>query len=276
MGYTRVTVLGSTHKADLVLPDDEPLGTLLPQLLQLLRENVPGGEELALSTLSGERLDLGTSMSDQEVAHGSMLRLTSIDEAPHAPEVADVTDAVALTRDDLRDRWTPRSAATVSAIAAALLSFIICALTLPPTITENLLEGRYQLIGIGVLLGGAMFLARRGQPLPALVFSGATLGAMPPLLQATGDLTPQAIVLVAAGTGWLVDNHVLRVSNRLGLAKGKDPLKVELQLQKVFPKEIWSVMHHRLILHGRYCCKARNPQCDRCGIFDYCPKIGVE
>ena len=204
MGYTRVTVLGSTHKADLVLPDDEPLGTLLPQLLQLLRENVPGGEELAISTLSGERLDLGTSMSDQEVAHGSMLRLTSIDEAPHAPEVADVTDAVALTRDDLRDRWTPRSAATVSAIAAALLSFIICALTLPPTITENLLEGRYQLIGIGVLLGGAMFLARRGQPLPALVFSGATLGAMPPLLQATGDLTPQAIVLVAVSTGWLL------------------------------------------------------------------------
>ncbi|MDO5084576.1 MAG: type VII secretion integral membrane protein EccD [Arachnia propionica] len=209
MGYTRVTVLGNTHKADLVLPDDEPLGTLLPQLLQLLQENVPGGQELALSTLSGDRLDLGTSMSEQDVAHGAMLRLTAIDEAPHAPEVTDVTDAVALTRDDLRDRWTPRAAATVSAVAAGILSFIICGLTLPPRITDDLLEGRYQLIGIVVLLGGAVFLARRDQPLPALVFSGATLGAMLPLLQATGKLSPQAMILVAAAIGWLLLGAVL-------------------------------------------------------------------
>lgn len=73
-----------------------------------------------------------------------------------------------------------------------------------------------------------------------------------------------------------VDTHVLRVSNRTGLAKGKDPLKVELQLEKKFPKEIWSVMHHRLILHGRYVCKARTPLCDSCGIYGLCPRIGVE
>lgn len=73
-----------------------------------------------------------------------------------------------------------------------------------------------------------------------------------------------------------VDTHVLRVSNRLGLAQGKDPLSVEKQLQKKLPREIWSVMHHRLILHGRYCCKARNPQCGSCGLNAICPRIGVE
>ncbi|MDO5065943.1 MAG: type VII secretion integral membrane protein EccD [Propionibacteriaceae bacterium] len=214
MGYTRVTVLGSTHKADLVLPDDEPLGTLLPQLLQLLQENVPGGQELSLSTLDGNQLDLGVSMAEQDVAHGSMLRLTAIDETPHAPEVTDVTDAVALTRDDIRDRWTPRAAATVSALAVALLSFIICMLTLPPGITKDLLAGGYQLIGIGILLCGAVLLAHRGRPLPALVFSGAALGAMLPLLQVTGGLTPQAVILVAAATGWLVLGAVLGLGLR--------------------------------------------------------------
>lgn len=73
-----------------------------------------------------------------------------------------------------------------------------------------------------------------------------------------------------------VDTHVLRVSNRLGLAKGKDPYKVEMQLQKILPKKIWTVMHHRLILHGRYCCKARNPQCQACGLLSLCPRIGVD
>lgn len=73
-----------------------------------------------------------------------------------------------------------------------------------------------------------------------------------------------------------VDTHVLRVSNRLGLAKGKNTLQVERQLQEKLDKELWTVMHHRLILHGRYICKARNPQCQDCGLEDICPKIGVD
>ena len=111
------------------------------------------------------------------------------------------------------------------------------------------------------------------------VYGGEVPSTREELMTLPGVGRKTANVVMSCGFGEpaiAVDTHVLRVSNRLGLAKGKDPLKVELQLQKVFPKEIWSVMHHRLILHGRYCCKARNPQCDRCGIFDYCPKIGVE
>ncbi|NLY72765.1 MAG: endonuclease III [Tissierellia bacterium] len=96
-------------------------------------------------------------------------------------------------------------------------------------------------------------------------------------LPGVGRKTANVVVSVAFNEPAIaVDTHVLRVSNRIGLAKGKDPLKVELQLQKKLDKELWTVMHHRLILHGRYVCKARNPQCQDCGIRDICPKIGVD
>lgn len=111
------------------------------------------------------------------------------------------------------------------------------------------------------------------------VYGGEVPTTREELMTLPGVGRKTANVVLSAGFGEpaiAVDTHVLRVSNRLGLAKGTDPLKVELQLQKVFLKEIWSVMHHRLILHGRYCCKARNPQCDTCGIAEHCPRIGVE
>lgn len=96
-------------------------------------------------------------------------------------------------------------------------------------------------------------------------------------LPGVGRKTANVVVSVAFNEPAIaVDTHVLRVSNRTGLAKGQDPLKVELQLQKKLDKELWIVMHHRLILHGRYVCKARNPQCQDCGIRDICPRIGVD
>ena len=68
-----------------------------------------------------------------------------------------------------------------------------------------------------------------------------------------------------------VDTHVFRVSNRIGLTNNsKTPLETEKVLIKNFPKEILSKAHHWLILHGRYTCKARNPECDRCGLQDIC------
>lgn len=96
-------------------------------------------------------------------------------------------------------------------------------------------------------------------------------------LPGVGRKTANVVLSCAFGEPAIaVDTHVLRVSNRLGLAKGEDPLKVEMQLQKKLSKDLWTVMHHRLILHGRYCCKARNPQCDSCGLFPLCPRIGVD
>ncbi len=67
-----------------------------------------------------------------------------------------------------------------------------------------------------------------------------------------------------------VDTHLFRLGNRLGLAPGKSPLEVEKGLLKVIPKAYLRHAHHWLILHGRYICKARKPECWRCPIVDLC------
>ena len=68
-----------------------------------------------------------------------------------------------------------------------------------------------------------------------------------------------------------VDTHVFRVSNRIGLTtNAKNPLQSELQLLKIFPEEKLNIAHHWLILHGRYVCKARRAECEKCGITSLC------
>ena len=67
-----------------------------------------------------------------------------------------------------------------------------------------------------------------------------------------------------------VDTHLFRVSNRTGLAPGKEPLEVELKLLKAVPENYLLHAHHWLILHGRYVCKARKPECYRCVIAEWC------
>ncbi len=67
-----------------------------------------------------------------------------------------------------------------------------------------------------------------------------------------------------------VDTHIFRVSNRTGLATGKNPDQVEQALYKVVPKKYLKDSHHLLLLHGRYTCKARSPSCKTCVIIKYC------
>ena len=67
-----------------------------------------------------------------------------------------------------------------------------------------------------------------------------------------------------------VDTHIYRVSNRTGIAPGKNVLQVEQKLEKFVPEKYKLHAHHWLILHGRYTCTARNPKCDECSIFDLC------
>ena len=67
-----------------------------------------------------------------------------------------------------------------------------------------------------------------------------------------------------------VDTHVFRVSHRLGFSKGKTPLEVEKDLNKLIPLEERAIAHHWLILHGRYVCTARSPKCDKCGLTAVC------
>ena len=80
---------------------------------------------------------------------------------------------------------------------------------------------------------------------------------------------------VVLNTAWgeetfAVDTHVFRVCNRTGLAPGKDVLTVELKLEKIAPQPFRRDAHHWLILHGRYTCKARTPECWRCPVIDLC------
>lgn len=67
-----------------------------------------------------------------------------------------------------------------------------------------------------------------------------------------------------------VDTHVFRVSHRLGLSKGKTPRAVELDLERHIPEDLRAVSHHWLILHGRYVCTAKKPQCGNCGLKEWC------
>jgi endonuclease-3 len=72
------------------------------------------------------------------------------------------------------------------------------------------------------------------------------------------------------GDAIAVDTHVFRVSNRLGLAKGKTPAQVETGLQKVIKKSDWSKAHHWLIWHGRKICRSQRPDCENCPLSLLC------
>jgi endonuclease-3 len=90
-------------------------------------------------------------------------------------------------------------------------------------------------------------------------------------LPGVGRKTANVVLNVAFGEPTMaVDTHIFRVSNRTGLAPGKDPLQVELQLLKRVPKHYMVHAHHWLILHGRYVCQARSPQCKACAVVSCC------
>lgn len=71
----------------------------------------------------------------------------------------------------------------------------------------------------------------------------------------------------------VVDTHCIRLTNRLGLTEGKDPLKLEMALKKILPPEESNDFCHRLVLHGRAVCPARKPKCDICCMREFCKKI---
>ena len=90
-------------------------------------------------------------------------------------------------------------------------------------------------------------------------------------LPGVGRKTANVVLNVAFGQATIaVDTHILRVANRTGLAPGKTPLEVELTLNAIVPERYKHNCHHWLILHGRYVCRARKPECWRCLIADIC------
>lgn len=90
-------------------------------------------------------------------------------------------------------------------------------------------------------------------------------------LPGVGRKTANVVLNIAFGQPTIaVDTHLFRVANRTGLAPGKTPLAVELGLEAIIPERYRLHAHHWLILHGRYVCKARKPECWRCLIKDWC------
>ena len=90
-------------------------------------------------------------------------------------------------------------------------------------------------------------------------------------LPGVGRKTANVVLNVAYGEPTMaVDTHIFRVGNRTGLAKGKNPYEVEMQLLKRIPEKYLVDAHHWLILHGRYVCQARTPRCWECGVSQFC------
>ena len=91
-------------------------------------------------------------------------------------------------------------------------------------------------------------------------------------LPGVGKKTANVIANIIYGVPAIaVDTHVFRVSHRLGLSDGKDPIAVEQDLMRAIPKDKWGEAHHWLIWHGRKICRARKPYCHECMLLNLCP-----
>lgn len=97
-------------------------------------------------------------------------------------------------------------------------------------------------------------------------------------LAGVGRKTANVVLGNAFGinVGVVVDTHVTRLANRLGLVKGTDAVKIEPELMRLAPQAAWALFSHLLIWHGRRRCDARKPDCAHCEIQELCPRIGIK
>ena len=106
------------------------------------------------------------------------------------------------------------------------------------------------------------------------LFDGVVPSTLDDLVKIPGIGRKTANVILGVGfnvPGFAVDTHVTRLTNRLGMVKTRDPVKIELQVCAMVPAEEWTGLSLRLILHGRRVCDARRPRCEECVLNDYCP-----
>jgi endonuclease-3 len=110
-------------------------------------------------------------------------------------------------------------------------------------------------------------------------YEGRVPDRLEDLLQLPGVARKTANVVVAErgeAQGIVVDTHVRRLSQRLGLTRRDDPVKIERDLMRLVPREYWNAFPHLLIWHGRRVCVARAPRCEACAVNDLCPASRVE
>ncbi|VVB65984.1 G/T mismatches repair enzyme [Candidatus Gugararchaeum adminiculabundum] len=106
-------------------------------------------------------------------------------------------------------------------------------------------------------------------------FNGKVPKTIEELIELPGVARKTANIVLTNGFGLVegiaVDTHVMRLSQRLGLTKQKDPNKIEKDLMKILPRSEWGEFNGRLVLHGRYICTARKPKCNECKLNRICP-----
>ncbi|PPG32319.1 EsaB/YukD family protein [Pseudoclavibacter sp. RFBB5] len=227
MSYTRLTVIGSERKAELALPSTEPVGVLLPHVLELLDEHPHGGDVLILTTLTGASLDFDATLEEQGVRPGAMLRVTTADDAPQAPEVIDITDAITEAGATRRDAWGEAHTRTTLAVAAGVAAagaamWAMGAFALP---------AQWMLAAAALLAAAGAGLARSGQRFAAVAVASTAIGVSLPaafgLAAEVGrdggaggvaGLLPNT-VLVAAMSAWFVLGLVWGIGFQRGSAR---------------------------------------------------------
>ena len=214
-GFTRLTIVGRTRKAEIVVPGDETIAALIPQLMDLLEERTGSvARPLTLVRATGQQLDTALTLAEQHVSAGELLRLLRVDEAPAPPEVADVTDVVAEARDDKRGLWAERHREGVGAVAIGTMmgvAGLLVALGYADSVAL-----------LSAVFGGSLLLSvllgRLRQTWPAAAFAAAALGLVPATgfslaITAAGSREePLLVALVfGLGLGWLAIGVALGV-----------------------------------------------------------------
>ncbi len=188
-GYTRVTLVGSARRVDVVLPDDEPIGRLLPEALRLTGErSASPATERRLALLDGQLLQQDLTLADAAIPDGSVVRVVGLAEAPPPPVVLDVTEAVADDLDDRAWRWGPDARRWTATALAAAASVAALALTLD-AVTDGsrilLVLVPASLLVVGALVGWLLSPAVG----TAVVLSGSATGVYAATTQSTVSVT---------------------------------------------------------------------------------------
>ena len=199
--FTRITVIGSLKRATVVVPSDEPIGALVPEIADLIAEPQAFGR-MTLVGMLGDEVELAVSAHDQGLTDGNVFRLVSVADVPPPPEVADVTDAIAETLDASRGRWNPLHRAVAGGAALGALS-------LTATLT-TMNEAAWVATAVcAVFTVLAAVTGRMASPPAGMVVVAVALGAVPRVTLEVGTLLPPtsqsllALVLIGLGLAWV-------------------------------------------------------------------------
>jgi type VII secretion integral membrane protein EccD len=201
--FTRLTVIGTERKAELVVPDDEAIGRLMPRLLELLGE--PTGSvarPLTLVRSTGEQLDVGLTAADQQILDGELLRVIRSDDAPPPPEVADVTDVLGESLRDRAGLWDRRSREVTGATAIGILAVAVIGVVQP--VGWLPLGVAFAALVLGAALAGRLGW-RWGAVASTAAAAGVAVAALVPLVSRpdVGELAVPVALLALAAAGWL-------------------------------------------------------------------------